>query len=246
MNRPTRIALSVLLLAGLFLLVLTGATGSEATTDRGPTVRVTGRAQALVAPDQARMTVVVATEGATSAVGEENARKTVAVVDALQQEGIRDDDLETGEVSIMPVTVWDPQTGETRVTGYRAQHRLQVTVRDVTSAGPVMDAAIRAGAESVSQMQFFLSDDTKDAQTARLIERAVQDGAAKARAAAGAAGVRVDGVQEIVVLETGGQMVRMEDAVLEAEGKGGVSTVVFAGEIRLEASVELTYRLTGR
>ena len=247
MNRSARIALIVLLLSGLLLLVLTGAAGSTTTNAEGPTVRVTGRSVEMVTPDQARMSVVVATEGDDPvATGAENARRTESVLAALRQEGLGEEDIETGDARTMPVTVWDPQTGETRVTGYRAQHELQVTVRDVSDAGQVMDAAILAGAESVSQIQFTLSDDTRDARTGRLIDQAVEAGAAKARAAAGAAGVQVDGVWEIVVLETDGQMVRMEDAVMRAEGKADVPTTLLAGQIRLEASVELTYRLTGR
>lgn len=126
---------------------------SPATSQRS--VTVTGTATIKAAPDEAVVSLGVQTQ-ANTAQGAltDNATKMTAVLDAVANEGIAKGDVATSSVSLYPTY---GQNGQD-ITGYQAQNQVDVTVRDLSKVGRVIDAAVGAGANLTNGITFKLSD----------------------------------------------------------------------------------------
>jgi hypothetical protein len=118
-------------------------------------VTVTGTATIKASPDEAVISLGVQTQANTAQGAlSENATKMTAVLAALADQGIAKDDIATSYVSLYPTY---GQNGQ-EVTGYQAQNQIDVTVRDLSKVGRVIDAAVGAGANLTNGITFQLSD----------------------------------------------------------------------------------------
>lgn len=118
---------------------------------------VTGEGTVTAAPDEAIITIGVINESPNlSAAQKENADKTAAVIQALMSLGIPQSDIQTYVYRIDPQ--YNYENGQQIFRGYRVEHQLQVTVRDISKTGQVIDQAVAAGANSVSSIQFTVSN----------------------------------------------------------------------------------------
>lgn len=118
---------------------------------------VTGEGTVTAAPDEAIITIGVINESPNlSAAQKENADKTAAVIQALMSLGIPQSDIQTYVYRIEPQ--YNYENGQQIFRGYRVEHQLQVTVRDISKTGQVIDQAVAAGANSVSSIQFTVSN----------------------------------------------------------------------------------------
>src|SRR4051794_33994426 len=117
-----------------------------APTLAGRTITVSGDGTATTVPDRASFEFGVDTRAASaSAALARNSAAASAVIAALKAAGVAGADLQTIGVSL------SPQTGPdgTRIVGYTASNSVSATV-PLTRAGGVVDAAVGAGADSVS------------------------------------------------------------------------------------------------
>lgn len=146
------------------------------------TGRVTGR------PDTLRATVGVEVERARveEALAAANAAAE-AVLGALRSAGVADEDVRTTEVSVHPRHRERPG-GEPEVRGYAVTNLVAVTIRDLTAAGDVLDAAVSAAGDAarVHGVGFTLEDNQELLERAR--ESAFADARAKAEQYASLAG----------------------------------------------------------
>ncbi|GGB67807.1 SIMPL domain-containing protein [Fictibacillus barbaricus] len=118
---------------------------------------VTGEGTVTAASDEAIITIGVINESPNlSAAQKENADKTAAVIQALMSLGIPQSDIQTYVYRIEPQ--YNYENGQQIFRGYRVEHQLQVTVRDISKTGQVIDQAVAAGANSVSSIQFTVSN----------------------------------------------------------------------------------------
>jgi len=153
-------------------------------------VTVTGTAEVEAQPDRARILFAVETEGATAQeAGERNATLMTAVTEALRTAG---DDapglrVETSGYSLAPRygPVRPDQSRE--ILGYTARNTVQVRVDEVERVGPLIDAALGAGANRVANLQFELRDPEPHRHEA--VRLAVQRARAEAEVIADALGV---------------------------------------------------------
>jgi uncharacterized protein len=112
-------------------------------------------------------------------------------VAAVKHAGVADADIQTSQVSLSPQTNQDG----TQIVGYSASNSISVQ-STIANAGPIVDAAVGAGADGVSGPSLSLSD--QDAQYRDALQKAVAAAHAKAHTLAGAAGLDLGGVQTIV------------------------------------------------
>ena len=138
--------------------------------ERG-TIQVTGQAQVSVPADLVRISFTVETEA--RAAGEataENAQKMEAVISAIRSMGVPGLDVETFGYSLRPeYEVSREGTGTRAISGYRVQNNIRVTFPDVEATGSVLDGAVEAGANRVTNLQFEASD-TRSARLEALRE----------------------------------------------------------------------------
>ena len=124
------------------------------------TISVTGIGDASGEPDQATIMLgVSATDPDVSkAVGKSN-ETMQAIMDALKNKGIDAKDIQTANFSVWPEDRFDPQTNQP--TGERLFHvdsMVQVTVRDLSKVGDVIDTGLTSGANTVSGLSFSIQD----------------------------------------------------------------------------------------
>jgi len=224
---PLSVALVVLLTAGC----MTTVAGLDAP---GNVIVVGGTGRVSVAPDTALLTLGVESQAPTLAEATADAaRRMSAVVARIKALGVADADIATVTYSVDPRTApIDPARRDPpRIVGHQVSNIAQVTVRKLTEAGPILDAAVAAGANAVRGIRFTLADSTAAQAEAR--KRAVADALAKARQLAAAAGVTLGPVLTIRETATP-QPVPMRAMALSA-----VSTPIEPGQLDVAVTIEL-------
>jgi uncharacterized protein YggE len=214
------------------LLTVTGSGHSEATPDRA-TVRIGAVAQAKQANEaQEKVNGIV-----------------VKTIEAIKELGIDEKAIRTAGLSVSPVYSNPPQQPMEReginpnphITAYRAANVVEVRVDDLSKLGQVIDAGVASGANNIDGVDFSLKDEGPQRREA--LARAARDAREKAEALAEAMSLRLEGVQEVT---EGGVNVMpprpyFGRAAMAAEA---VSTPVEPGEIRTDASVTVSYRVS--
>jgi uncharacterized protein YggE len=214
------------------------------TTDqagRARTIVVPGVGRISVQPDVATIRLGVAITRPTAAAAREAAAATMtAILDAVAHAGVDRHDLRTSLVGLGPIMDYSSERGP-QVTGYQLTNTVEVTVRDLASAGAVIDAGLSAGASSLDGLAFRLEDPTGAEAEARVA--AVNDARARATTLAQAAGVTVGQVVGIVEGDRPGPM--FEHAGMGMALKAAADTPIEAGTQEIAVSVVVTFAIDG-
>jgi uncharacterized protein YggE len=160
------------------------ATSGSGTT---PELAASAVGEVKSTPDRATILFSVETRAATAAeASAQNAEQQTAVLRALRGAGLAEGDVGTVSYTISPNMEYDQARGASRLVGYIARNSVRAEVRDLARVGRVIDAAIQAGANEVSSLQFS----TSRAEALRLeaIKSAVGQACREATALAAAAG----------------------------------------------------------
>jgi uncharacterized protein YggE len=175
------VALAVLaLVAGVFAGVAVRshddvATAEETNTDR--TVSVGGEGRVSLTPDTVYLTIGVDEVNAElGAAQSQAATKMDAVIAALKDSGVAEQDIQTSNYSIYMDRDYNQPSQP--ITGYHVTHTVNAKVRDLGKAGATIEAAVNAGANNIQNVSFGLEDQAGAMQQAR--ELAVADAKAKA------------------------------------------------------------------
>jgi uncharacterized protein YggE len=208
---------------------------ADSTDARPGTISVTGSGTVTTEPDTATTTFGVVTQGATAQEAmARNSQEMAKVIDALKRAGIASKDLQTQYVSLDPR--YDNQGRE--VVGYTASNSVAAIVRDLERAGNVIDAAVTAGANTVSGPSLSRDDQSKLYNDA--LERAVADAKAKAEVLARAAGVSVGAVQSMTENpQAGGGPMPMSFAAVADS-----ATPIERGTTKIVANVRVVFALS--
>jgi uncharacterized protein YggE len=124
---------------------------------------------------------------------------------------------------------------------YHVTNQVQITVRDLSKIGPVLDAAMAAGANSVQGLSFRIEDPKPARAEARA--KAFADAKAQAEQLAGLAGRKLGDV--IVVSEQVSGGVRPYPGPMFMSAKAA-SMPVETGEVAVETQLELMFRFAPR
>lgn len=193
--------LAIVLSAGIIVAAFSFGPRRALAEEQGmKLISVTGEAQLHVQPDMATVTLGVEASSQTAQQAVNlNSQKMQTVIDALLSMGIQRGDISTSNFSLHPeyeLQNEKPYSGEKPakqvLVGYRCQNMVAVKVRDITRVGPVIDAAVAAGATNVNGISFGLQD--PDQYKDRLLAEAVRNARNKASVMADAAGVAIIGV----------------------------------------------------
>jgi uncharacterized protein YggE len=158
------------------------------------------------------------------------AEKVIAAVKAL---GIEAKDLVTADYTIYPQ--YDYQNGNA-ITGYNVSYTVRVTVRDLTKAGPVLDAAVQAGANFGAGIQFALED--QKAAYEKALDLAIKNAVQKAAAAAKSLGATIGAPVELT--ESGaGYSAAPVPMALESSARDAVQ--IETGRLSISASVTAVF-----
>jgi uncharacterized protein len=154
------------------------------------TLRVTGRARLVEAPDRVYVDIGVTTEAPSSRTAtSENASRLNGVIGAIRRGAGPGAQLTTIRYLLTPDYRYHPNGTAPTIVGYTVTNVVELRLDELDKIGRVLDAATQAGANRVESIRFAL----RDAEAAKMqaLREAALDARAQARALAGALGLRI-------------------------------------------------------
>ena len=182
-------------------------------------------------PDRAQISLGVATDAKTAAAAlRGNAAEMAKVIAAIKAQGIPAADIQTDQVSL---SLRFGDNGEA-VVGYTATNTVSVIVRSIAKVGPVIDAAVDAGANQVYGPNLVRSD--QQALYRAAMRAAISNARVKAAAIAKAAGLPLRRITDVV--ESGGPAPLPVDAKTALPATG---TPIEPGTQLVQATLTVTF-----
>jgi uncharacterized protein YggE len=209
-------------------------------TPRTPgTIVTSGTGRVEVEPDTAELRLGVAIARPTVAAARAAAAETMtAILAAVAGAGVDRRDVRTTVLSVQPR--YDYRDGQTpTLVGYDLANVVVITVRDLAALGPVIDGALGAGATSLDGLAFRVDDPVEAERAAR--SAAVALARERADVLAGAAGVSIEGVSDIV--EGSGPPTWPQPKAARAMLAAEAATPVEAGTTEIAVTVTVTFRI---
>ncbi|PYS63818.1 MAG: hypothetical protein DMF74_08865 [Acidobacteria bacterium] len=228
---------SILLIGTCLSLIV--AAGCAKKTNRTTKVTVAGEATTRVEPDTAVLVLAVVTESAQAITAQqENARKSDAVTTAVKNLAGSSAEIKTSDYTLQPQYNYR-ENQLPKIIGYDARNSVIVTTSDLKNVGALIDAASRAGANSIDSVSFTLRQ-TSPARGQALAD-ATQQAMNKARSIAQALGGRVLRVVE----ENEGSTVAAEPQAYDMAARETINTTkmmptpITAGQLSIRSNVQL-------
>lgn len=233
--------LSLLILAAALAVpaaALAQAPAQPGAATDGTLLSVSATGEARRVPDVATLSAGVVTRAAdANAALRANAAQMNRLMEAVRKAGIAERDIQTSDLGVSPQ--YDHRAdGQVReISGYEARNTVNLTVRDISDLGGVIDALVAAGANQVYGPNFQIGKPDEAHDEAR---RAALD-AARARAGlyAEALGLRVRRI--VSISEGGGFMPRpmMAMRAMDAMESSPVSPAESTLSVNLDVVFEL-------
>lgn len=238
--------LSMILVGGLLLLGQTGCapipaqaqTAQNTGTLPARTITVVGEGTVSIEPDTAQATIGVQVSNRNlSEATSEAQQKMEAILTALQGQGVAAEDIQTTNFNIFVERVVGPDGMPTDELLYHVNNDVQVTVRDLNSIGPVLEAAIGAGANNIYGVSFSIDDPTTAKAQAQ--EEAVASAATKAQELATLANVQLGEVIRISEINLDRGVIPL---MARADAVGGAGPIV-PGQLEVLLQLEVVYAM---
>ena len=211
---------------------------APALAETTPTLTVTGTGTVETTPDLAIVSLGVTTTGPTAtAAMSANTEALSAVIVRLKAAGVEDRDIQTSNLSLNPNWVMNATGTASEVQGYIASNMVTLRVRDLSSTGAVLDAAIADGANALNGLSFGLQDPRPHQDEAR--RRAVADAMAIATLLSEAAGTKLG---PILSMQEGSTYQPGPSPMFRSMAEAA-PVPVEAGAIDIAASVTLVFSL---
>ncbi len=203
------------------------------------TITVNGSGKTILTPDIAYISIGVHTENkdAAEAVAANNTQAE-KVLAALKGFNIDAKDIQTTNFSIYPRQDYDQDGKPTGIT-FVVDNTVYVTLRDLEQVGALLDAAVKAGANSISGISFDVENKTEALSAAR--KAAVADAQAQAEELAQAAGVSLGAVQSISTYTNYPVPVEMPRAAVAMDMAASVP--VSPGSMTLTVEVNMVFAI---
>ena len=210
---------------------------ANAADSRYITVSATGTA--TVVPDAVRINATVSVLGTTSKGALSSAGATsTAVRSALTASKVATKDVATQSITVYPEYSY-PASGTPTLSGYRATQSFDITIRNATTAGAVVDALVEAGGDNlqVNGVSPFVLDSDKSTETARTA--AVKKAKSKAASYAKLLGVKLG---RVIYLDESSTPTAYPIYTATAKADSA-ATVVDLGEQKVSVSVVVRWAI---
>jgi uncharacterized protein len=202
------------------------------------TITVTGSGMVTLTPDLAYVYIGVQTLNASAATAmDENNVRAAALIEAIKAFGVDEKDIQTTNFSIYPQDVYDDNFNVIGTT-YQVDNTVYVTVRDLGTLGDLLDAAFRAGANTINGISFDVADRTEAVSQARLA--AVTDARRQADELTAATDVSIGDVQTISYYDSNPYPVYLESRVTMDSAS---SVPIQAGSMQITTTVTIVYEI---
>ncbi|MBP9593433.1 MAG: SIMPL domain-containing protein [Steroidobacteraceae bacterium] len=210
---------------------------------RPRTVSVTGQGEVTAEPDLAH--VVLGVEARRPALAEARTEVAAAVERLLaltKSLGIDPRLVNATRMQVQPEYRWNEKDRQRVLLGYFVSRQVQVELRNLEQLGTLLERAVDAGANQVSDP---VLDSTRRKDLERdAMTRAVQDARQNAETLARAAGVKLGPVRVLSAAPVGPVMPRYRMAMAMAEASMPPEETFQPGDMKFSASVSAEYDLT--
>ncbi len=239
-------AIAVGLIAGTLYLGTARAQADTSTSPIQHTLLVSGIGVVKLSPDQVQIILGASTQASTvQAAAAANSGLVSAVLDQLHSLGISNNSISTLYFNIYPSYDYS-SSGQGKLLGYQVVHELQVTLVNADTnalglkAGQVIDAAVSAGINQVSGVQFTISDQSMKQASTQALQQAIQDASGKANVMASALGVRVTGVLSAMESPQYSPPIYYSAA---SPSRAGGTQILPPNSLSVSTSVQVTYSI---
>ena len=257
-NYLTALAIIALVIVSVFAIMRPTMIARGPENPNQKTITVNGTGTVETAPDEALLNLAVNTQAPTAdQAAKENANTMSNVMQAILglsslNPSIAKDDITTTDYSLTPVysqannclTASSPQqpitctTTTQQLVGYSVRNTIQVTIKDMTSIGRVLDAATQSGVNEVGGITFTFTDGTYASLQKQALQKAVQDASNQAQTLATALGVQVTGVVSVTPAYVYQPYV---SAKLNVPSSG---TPIQTGSLQVTVNVQVVYEIS--
>lgn len=230
-----------LLIPSIFIIAALALSACSASISIGQaqprTINVTGNSQVIMTPDIAYVSIGVHSEAASAAEAvAANNTQTQAVIEAIKAQGVDAKDIQTTNFSVYQQQQTSPN-GEVTGTVFMTDNTVYVTMRDIAKIGTILDASVKAGANSIYGITFDVQN--KEAAMASGRDEAMADAQAQAEQLASGAGVKLGAVQNISYYSSSPSPIYYDNKA--AAAGGGANVPISPGQLTLTVSVGVTY-----
>jgi uncharacterized protein len=204
------------------------------------TIQVSGSGETQASPDLAVLSLAIETHAATAAeAAGRNGGLAQKVSDAIRAKLGDKGKTWTGGYSLYPEYGDESRPNlKPTITGYRAENSITVQTGALDLVGPLIDAAIAAGANRVNSLDFNLRDDTRARNDA--IAKAAKEAQAQAQALAAALDLKLGPIINATTMSSE----RPQPVMFRAAAMSvNAATPVSPAEVTVPATVSLTYQI---
>jgi len=211
---------------------------------RERTISVTGSATTSMAPDQLNVQFGADTQAKTAQDAiNSNSQAMNAVVSAVENLGITQDEISTASFTISPVYNDSnpyPIDGSRNhvLVGYMVSNTLLIKTTKLSLAGNIIDAAVGAGANRVDDVSFSLSPDKQQSVQDDLLNKAVLNAKDRAGKALNPLGQKILGVKMVNISEFNIPSPKYYGAMSAAAVP---NTPIFTSNQQVTTSVDVTF-----
>lgn len=214
------------------------AAGGQAAAVNPSGITVTGEGTISVKPDMAKITLGVEVTNQSAQGAQQDAASSMAAVMAeLKKQGIQDKDIQTVRFDLSPDYDYSNRTPVLK--GYRVTNLVQVTIRDISKVGGLLDAVVGSGATRLHGIRFSVTDPAAAGAQGR--EEAMKDARAKADHLAKLAGVSLG--QPIAIEESVSAPPAPVEMATRAMAAPAADTPISPGTQEVRTVVRVTYSI---
>ena len=244
-TRGYKMKKNIIVLSALCTLAFTSCIMKQEPKEEERIVTVTASGEVKVENDRASVCFsVTSRNNDPNRALDENSRKMAAVIKALEDNGIHRQSISTDSYSIYQESNY--VNGRHVQGAFVVSNSIAVTVNDASKAGPVIDAAIKNGANQLSSLSYYPSSTEESFKEARIL--AVKNAEKKANTLVSASGARLGEIISITEDSgTGGsivysKMLNNRNAV-EESASASADALSTPGKSVVRVSITAAYRI---
>lgn len=168
-------------------------------TPQFPHLITIGTGEITATPDMARIDLAVNLTRSTAQEAKNTSDEAiVALLSRLEKMGIERKDVKSADLNLQPQYSYK-QNSPPKLTGYRANRNVIITIKEIKKLNAVLDGAMDAGLNQVNSISFSSSKEREYKEEARMA--AIGNARSKAASLAKGFDVRVAGVWQISYTE---------------------------------------------
>ena len=231
-------------LISAFVVVAALSVGPLVAQDMKRPLMLNGHGEVKMAPDMAIVDFGVESQAPTAkAALEANTKNMAALMAVLKSASIEDKDIQTSNFVVQPRYDDRANINPPKIVGYAVSHSVSVAVHKLDNLGNLLDKAVTAGSNQISNINFTLSAPQAAQDEAR--KAAVKDALHKATLLTDAAGVKLGALQSMSEIGGGSiaPMAKMSRMAANSMVADGAPVPVAQGQLSISADVNMVWEL---